>query len=549
MVVPEALGLLRVNMPTIPAPAEVMTVTPSDQPLRGFDINASPAAFGAARAAGLEKVGRAGQETAIYWKGLQNETEAKQGDIKANDAALKYLFDPKTGFMTKMKQDAALGYQDAFKQLDQIFADTRKGLTNDEARRMYDASAVRSLRSFQMAAADHAAREHKSWMIDTAESQIQNKITKNAVFVNNPDMFKQGLEEIAAISLQRDELMGQKDPAEIEKNARHYQSESIMAAVHYQMPTDLRSAREFFQYAQDNNMIDAPHAAAIEQSLQNHEHTKILMENAQHDREEREAQKQLQKKQLQNEAQIYADFQEHKPIDWHEIAEMTRRQDISLQFAHMMEVEARHPGEGSVEAENALWKKFATKTLTVDDIDSTPHLPSGARSTFYRAVGGEIKEFQQHAYNYMKTALQGGAVEQGQFTNRTDAGDKAIMWSQAQREFWNRVGDGEDPQKAADDIVSRYMKVPPRPSNLPNPRGGPVENVMQLTERATKLAKGKADGTVGEDEYQTELHILARWREYFDEVERSNIAGVKKATAAESKTMGGAEEQKPNPTR
>jgi len=138
--------------------------------------------------------------------------------------------------------------------------------------------------------------------------------------------------------------------------------------------------------------------------------------------------------------------------------------------------------------------------------------------------------------------MQGGAIEAGLFSGKEDAVDKANLWAGAQKEFWQRIGDGENSSTVVDDIVARYSKSTPHPGNLPIPRGGPVVDAKSVNERAMGLIKRVQSGELkpSSDEYQIELGVLARWREHFDEEERR---------ASLSKSVKPSGEEKLNRTR
>jgi hypothetical protein len=524
-------------MPTIPFTSE--STTPADIALRGFDIRADPDKFGMQRAQGGQALGQAAEQTAIMFQGLKNETSAKEADIAMNNTVLKQMFDPHTGYLTKQKGDAVSGYQDAFVNMNKAYEDVRKSLPNDEARRMYDSSAVRSLRSFQMAAADHAARENKSWMINTGESRIQNQIDLNAHMVTRPDEFQRGLNTIADEAKQLAELQGMTNQDEVDHMVRHYQSESVGAGVKFLMPTDLVGARGLFEKAQSDGLLDAPHAAAIEDTLRSHEHTKLLMDQSTEAREMMMAERKLHEKQVVNESSMLARLERGQTIPSSELADAVGNQDISPQAFHAIRSFKEDPGTSDSRTLLSLWQKAGEGNLTSDDVwGAQSQLKTSDAVSLMKNVGKERNTVVQHDFQALKGVLSHG-IEQGLIRDPSLRDQIAMLWSNAQGEFWERVNKGEKSTDVAEDLRERYLKAQPRPESFPKPKYGdiPIDSA-DVSAQAKMIAELHKQGNMAEPEYQREMGTLFKYQEYY-KIEDAKAA----VRAAEKRTTGKPKDQ------
>jgi len=518
-------------MPEIPFTTQ--TLTPSDRPLGYFDIHPNPNAFGA-------NVAQAVSGAAEAYGGMLSESEAKHADIELNNRSLKRLFDPDEGYMTKRGVDAAKGYNDVFAAMNKDFEDVRSRLSTNDARRMFDLSAVRSLRGFQMSAASHAAQETKSWHVQESESRIQNQITRGAAFWNDDNMFQTTLGTIQSEAVSRAEMLGQ-DKDKTEADVRHYQSEAIMARINAMSMHDPGAARLLFQkYGPEGaGLIDASHAAAIDDKLVSRLWQYDMHQAREEDRKEREAAKNLHAVQLSTEGDMFARHLRGEHIPNEELAHAVETQQVSLGFAHTFEALQKSPMDvASSEALVQLYTKARTEGITSEDIQHAAaagvigKLDAVALTKY---INPDITPEAKHYHSMLHMITMADQAERGFIQDPEQRAQIGLLSIQADREFYDRLHKGEKPADIYNDMETRYAKFAPTPAAWPVPRSGAVHNSKEAETAAKSLDKKDPN-------YGFELELLSKYYVHYKMLEQRDeqLKATKGAKPGEKKGAEGA---------
>ncbi|WP_017773849.1 transglycosylase SLT domain-containing protein [Paraburkholderia kururiensis] len=201
-------------MPTIPLQTS-QTVMPSGPATPYQNIPSSPADFGAAVGQGLQgvaaQIGRGADDLAnaqLAYQGLQNETMAKEADIKATQALADLEYNPQSGYYAKMGKDAVDGYQGAMDSAMKIREDARNTLPNPQAQKMFDDVFVRRMQYSLTSMAQHAAQQNKMWQVGTSEARANLSLNYAANYYNDDQQFKTALATANTEAVQQGEIMG-----------------------------------------------------------------------------------------------------------------------------------------------------------------------------------------------------------------------------------------------------------------------------------------------------------------------------------------------------
>jgi len=175
------------------------THTPQFQATPGVHVQAFPAAFGANIGSALEGLGKvteqAGNELfsrAVALQNLNNETEAREADAQyMMKAGLKH-----EQFKATFGKSAVQGLDDHLKELNELRQKFRSGLSNDMARKMYDASSLSTLSRNIIGAAGHAGAQQKQWVFGTAKAGIEASKDQALSMPTDDVAFQKGLNDL-----------------------------------------------------------------------------------------------------------------------------------------------------------------------------------------------------------------------------------------------------------------------------------------------------------------------------------------------------------------
>jgi|SRR5215469_435637 len=197
-------------MPQVPY-KPVPDVSPEMIPTPAVHTQALSETFGVGVGKALEGLGQVGEHAgnelfsrAIAMQELNNETEAKEADARYMVESGK-LFVQLESQQGKNAKDAFTKYQG---DLDSLRQGIRDGLSNDRARRMYDASSLGTMGRSIFSGARHVAAETRKWQIGVSEGRINAIEDKAFLHPEDENGFKQGLADIEAEIRSQQHLFG-----------------------------------------------------------------------------------------------------------------------------------------------------------------------------------------------------------------------------------------------------------------------------------------------------------------------------------------------------
>jgi len=154
------------------------SVLPSGAPLAGYNIQATPDAFGAQAGQATSGLGQAmagtGNMLSDSAARMQMENNEAAANSRASDyetALTKLTSDPNSGFLLKKGLDAYSGIGDAIDTAGQLRTQMADGLSPD-AQRGYDNMTRRSFDWTVKGMATHAANERRSYLNDASNARI-----------------------------------------------------------------------------------------------------------------------------------------------------------------------------------------------------------------------------------------------------------------------------------------------------------------------------------------------------------------------------------------
>lgn len=553
-------------MPRAPI-ADISDVNPVGPVGAQFTQQASPAAFGAQIGQAEQGLGKAGDQLgdvlanhALALQGLQNETMAKEADIKASQALLDVQFNPDTGFNTKMGKDAVDGYSDAVAQIDALRQQYRATLPNQEAQKMFDDVFTRRITYAQQSMAEHAAQQNRIWMQGTNDARIANEVNQGAAYWNDDNKFGQSLATIRDEVTQRGEMLGQ-SPDQVQEAQTHYASEAWTARIRAVMATDPNAAQAL--YEANKGSIDAAHSAVLDAQIEQHVYTGMMRANALQAHQDVMAERQLRQTQANNAANLVADAVTGKPVDPGQLADQLRTGQISEAGFNGVMATVRKQQEGTDQpvAVVDLYRRLGAYDLSSQDVMES--LAAGEisgktaveiqKGLNEQAKGGE-SQISRGSFDVLKTALGGNAIEKG-LLDFTDNGklDQVALWGEAQRE-WNQsvLVEKQDPQAVLADMLPRYQAAlsnkiaaslpAPRFGALPGPNASAAQNLTALgtTWQATRNAFDT--GAINNDQLQAEAAVLSQYQQFYQGLaakQQIKLPSVPKPPPSGSSSGGG----------
>lgn len=233
------------------------------------------------------------------------------------------------------------------------------------------------------------------------------------------------------------------------------------------------------------------------------------------------ADRNLRKAQGHNEAVLLAGIADGKAVSAADIQHMADTQQISAGGVEAL-TSANVRAENGVDKPDAtlrLWHAINTKQATSEMIFDGLHNGDISRNTSVTMMrsldaGAHKQEdaVARGAFNQVKTALNGGAIDGGIIK---DATPKA-MWAQAQNEWNQRVKiGGESPLTVKDDILKRYAADAAVPTWLSQPQLGVVRSPQDLAAVAAKTGAAFKAGTINQAQYGEQLRLLSQYKNFY----------------------------------
>lgn len=180
--------------------------------------NASPLAFGGGLAQGLEKLGGVAGNAADAMAAHAVEFQRQDNKAATDDGLTAFinqtdarLYNPETGYFTKLGKDAVDGYGETQADLNKLREDISSGLPNEAARRDFDTASRRQLAYSLGDMSRHAAGERKKWMVGASDGKIEAAKNSAAFSAFNDAKFADSLVILEGENRAKGKLTGQSE--------------------------------------------------------------------------------------------------------------------------------------------------------------------------------------------------------------------------------------------------------------------------------------------------------------------------------------------------
>jgi hypothetical protein len=235
------------------------------------------------------------------------------------------------------------------------------------------------------------------------------------------------------------------------------------------------------------------------------------------------AERSLHQAQGHNEATLLAGIDGGKSdLSDSDIQHLADTQQISaggVEALHAAKVRQEN-GIDDPKATLGLWHAIGTKQATsgmIYDAMGSGAISRNTATTMMRSLDAGANKQQDQVtrgnYEQLKTALHGGAVEQGIIPDKSPA---AAVWAQAQGEWNRRVKlNGESPTTVLPDMLSRYGQGTATPTYLDQPKLGMVQSAADIAAVAKKTGDALKAGKISPSDFNSQLQLLSRYKQFY----------------------------------
>ena len=255
---------------------------------------------------------------------------------------------------------------------------------------------------------------------------------------------------------------------------------------------------------------------------------------AMQEHEDRMADRDLRQQQGANFAGVVADINDGKSVDVGKLTDMTRAGQLSgsqLDGALAQLRGMANRDDPSVVVN--LHRSLNAGTLTNDDVStalSNGSIKGQTAVDLTKALGAtadkQSNAVERSSFATLKTALSGGAVEQGIFKNTAPETQK---WAEAQGEWTNRVLVGrQDPLTVLSDMLPRYTQPTADIAALPRPRMGTITGAQDIPKVAAATKQAFDAGQITQSQFTSEAQLLGR----YDAIYQQHAAALAATAAA-----------------
>lgn len=236
-------------------------------PTEGMRIDASPLLAAGRVGAGVQDIGAAiGQgadvlaQHAIRFQGMQNETAAKDADVKGMVAIGKLEND----YYSKEGKNALDAYPAFQKGVQDLRSQMMANMPNAAAARMFDQVFARRVGYSVTAGSRYAAQQSKVYMTQTSEARVQASIDDATRHYNDPAWFQRSVGIVEDEARQQGEMMGW-SPEVTAQHAATYRSEAWKARLMQVTDDNPQAALKMFEANSDQ--MDAQAQLQVEHGI------------------------------------------------------------------------------------------------------------------------------------------------------------------------------------------------------------------------------------------------------------------------------------------
>lgn len=262
------------------------------------------------------------------------------------------------------------------------------------------------------------------------------------------------------------------------------------------------------------------------------------------------AERNLRRTQATNETQTLAAIYSGKPPDLAGVVDMATKGQISpsgLEAIHSA-MNAADKGRDDPSFVGPMWGRVYAGQATQEDLNHAiagKQVSTTTADSMSRSIAEIDKQgragLEKAAFDKMKTALSGAAIEQGGFAfdKSADKQNQAQLWTDAQGEYGKRVfANHEDPMQVSDDIVARYGKQQDRPEAWPRPRLGTIGSTQDAAAIAAKTQQALEAGQLTPAQFESEKALILRYQNFYQQREQTNPGTTKPGNGPRATSRG-----------
>lgn len=465
------------------------------------------------------------EKHALAFQGLQNETNAKNLDIQYSQALDDLQFNPKNGLLNLKGQAAIDAYPAVHQKVMDLYQQYRGQLASPEAQSMFDQVAVRRATYTQGDMSRYVAQQNQQYIKDVGLGRISQAVNESGLYWNDDSRFARNQ---ATIADEVDQL-GQQEgapPEKIASDIQHYQSEAVTARVKSVLAVDANKAQDMLDQAGDS--LDAPHRAVLQETIQNHQYTQMMRDNASLQRDELLAQRNLRLTQQDSFAKLAGPIFGGAQPDATTISQAVTNKQITPEMGSFLTNLPATVGRG---AEDPTLKVQALTVAgsgagTIDDVMNlagpgrfTPATISALVKTTIAKQNKEMDAGERGAFSQLRTAMSIGADEKPLVDIGGVAGARAMqLWSQAQGEWNDRVHVKNEPySQVLPDILQKYSgSKADFPTWLPQPSLGAITAPEDIPLVVQRLQQAQTSGRISVDQAQVQAGLIKKYSDFFD---------------------------------
>lgn len=491
------------------------------------------AAAGAALGGAVSDFGTDIEKHADRLFGLQNEARARDADVQLGQALTDLQFNPQSGYASLQGKAKVDAYPQFAARVGQLRAQFRDALPNDEARSLYDQVATRRVLYAQEDMSRQAALANNNWLKESHIGRLDQLVNDTGTYWADDKRFAQSVQAIRGEVQGLGELNG--EPAEkIAADQAHYTGEAWTARIKSVLAVDANHAMTMLESAGDQ--IDAPHRAALMETIENHQYTQMMRETAQANRDMVMAEKQLRQTQAATFAGVYADTLSGKAPDASVLANLVRAQKMTPEMSNFVLREAATAGRGQDDYSVLLPLQAAIGSgqAGVDDVMNARDRGSLSGPTADKLIKAastmqthSTDQAERAALQQARTLMGIGADEKPlvNLGNEQSARDMQL-WGQFQGEWINRVFVNHEPwTQVQQDMLPRYLGTKQQlPTWLPQPRLGSITNEKDVADLAARTQAAFDAHELTPDQFNAEKGLLVQYSRFYQQKAQQDAA-------------------------
>lgn len=169
-----------------------------------------------------------------------------------------------------------------------------------------------------------------------------------------------------------------------------------------------------------------------------------------------------------------------------------------------------------------MWHGIDTGQVAPQDIlDATRngYFTSGTASEMMKAIdnGPKRTAVEKDSFDVLKTALSGGAIDQGAISifPQAEQAKAKQNWAEAQGEWSRRVLSGEDPRVVLNDMVPRYAPAIQHPTWLAPLQFGMVHSLPDVNKIAVATYQARQTNKIDQATYDKQVALLNQYKIFY----------------------------------